>query len=269
MRKYRQWRKGVYERSLTAIRLLDLNYLPRVEHPHRPGELAYDIELPLRDRNGEETFCSHASTIEELETVILHWFAALTRPARMSGTDEYSRYYTEGEVGERVRVADHYAKKIFHDDLPQEQRYALLAAIMRCNWFDIHPSRLRSYFRGVMRRAAKTAHRATPMILGGTPVQSIEAPIAPGSSASLQDTLSELGPETEETESDILLRDLGQFSDGIPRSQPKLRRMAAILLDTMDEKMAIERYGRGGTSQLKHLKREVRAWLRARDAMSG
>lgn len=274
MKKYRAWRKEIYERSLEAIRLLDLSHLPVIEHPYHEGELTFDLELPLRDRHGEHALTAHASNVEELEEAIQHWFAALTYPTRAREDPEHhAQVHSEGEEAERVRVADHYVKRIFHEDLPIEQRDALLAAIFRCKWFDIAPARLRNYFRGVMRSAAARRHRSTPIRLGGVLAASLDEPLPGSPDATLKDILlapsQELDPGPEANATTEGWRDLWQFSGSIPPSQPRLRKMAAILLEVRDEKEAVERYGRGGLPQLKRLKREIRAWRKVRARATG
>lgn len=272
MKKYRAWRRGIYERSLAAIRLLDLSHLPMVEHPYREGEFAFDLELPLRDRHGDMAFCAHASNVEELEEAIQHWFAALTYPTRAREHPEtHAQVHSEGEEAERVRVADHYVKMIFHEDLPIEQRDALVAAIFRCKWFDIPPSRLRNYFRRVMRNAAARRYRSAPIELGGRPTVSLDAPLPGNPDARLidivPDSSSRLG------QNDVTSTDqwqyLWQFCGSIPPSQPMLRRMADLLLDLCDEKEAVQRYGHGGIAQLKRLKREIRTWREGRVKATG
>jgi hypothetical protein len=261
-KKFRDWRGRIYEQSLTAIRLLDLSYLPMVKHPYREGEFAFDLELPLRDRNGSQTFCAHVSSVEELEEAIQHWFAALTYPTRArEHPEEYARMHPEGEEAERVRVADQYVKKIFHEDLPVEQRDALIVAIFRCNWFDIAPRNLRNYFLRVMRNAARRQYRSVPIALGGVPVKSLDEPLLGDPEATLMDTIEDPHSVTEDKEEiEEHWRDLWQFCGSIPPSQPKLQRMARLLLDLLDEEEAVQQYGRGGAAQLKRLRRELRTW---------
>ncbi len=272
MKKYRAWRKGIYERSLTAIRLLDLSYLPMVEHPFRDGELTYDLELPLRDRHGEQVFCAHASNVEELELAIQHWFAALTYPTRArEEPEQHAPMHPETEEAERVRVADHYVRKIFHEDLPVEQRDALLAVIFQCKWFDIPPTRLRNYFRGVMRKAAVRRYRIAPMRLGGVPAMRLDEPLQTNPTATLMDTVPDPHSGTGQDQGGIGApwRELWQFCSSIPPSQPKLRKMAGLLLNLLDEKEAVQHYGSGGLAQLKHLKLQVRAWRETRGKATG
>lgn len=266
MKKYRAWRKSIYERSLAAIRLLDLDYLPVVAHPYRPGEHTYDIELPLRTRNGDEAFCGRASTLEELEEVIRHWFAALTFPTRAKDSSEHAHLHDEGEAEERITVADQYVRKIFHEDLPYEQRDALLTAIFQCGWFDIAPSRLRAYFQRVMRNAASRRYRVAPIKLGGENVMSLDEPLLDSPDRVLGDTVSDSSEDSHQGTENIerSWQTLREFSASIPPSQPKLRRMAALLLELRDDEEAIRSYGPGGLPQLKRLKLELRAWLSRR-----
>jgi hypothetical protein len=255
MKKYRAWRKRIYDRSLAAIRLLDLRYLPMVAHPYREGEVAYDIELPLRDRDGEYVFCAHPSNVEELEDAIRHWFAALTRPSRGAPGEE-------GETFERVRVAEHYAHRAFHEDLPLAQRAALIGAIFRCGWFDIRVDRLRSYFDRLMRNAVSRERRVVPVSPGGIPAVSLDEPDPSDPSRTREEGLAVTPPGGEESEEKIdhWRSALWQFMLTIPPSRPKLRKMASLVLECRDEDEAVLSYGRGGTPQLKRLKAEVRAW---------
>lgn len=271
-KEYRDWRSRIYEQSLRAIRLLDLSYLPRVEHPYRPGEVAFDIELPLRDRHGSQTFCAHVSNVEELEEAIQHWFAALTYPTRArEHPEQYAQVHSEGEEAERFRVASHYVKKIFHEDLPSEQRDALVVAIFRCKWFDIAPGRIRNYFRGMMRNAAARRYRSAPLKLGGIAAISLDEPLGGDSGGTLRDTLPDPRPGRVENEEAVQERwmELWQFCGSIPRARPRLRRMAGLLLECRDDEEAVRQYGPGGDAQLKRLKREVRAWREGRGKATG
>lgn len=135
----------------------DVNYLPLMAHPYRPGEKAFDIELPLREHNGEETLFYHVSNDEghTLEDVIRLWLVALTHPQRAREfPEQYPGGASEDDEAEFIRVADHNVKRIFHDDLPDVQRFALLTAIIHCEWLKVPAARLPAYF---VRRARKWA----------------------------------------------------------------------------------------------------------------
>ncbi len=269
MKEYRAWRAARWRRSLDAIRLLDLSLLPTSPHPSRTGEVVYDLELPLRDHQGEGTFLAHVSRVEELEGKILPWLAALTYPTRArEHPEQYRQVHDEGEEAERITVAAHYVKQIFHGDLPADQRDALIATIFGGRaWFDVPTSRLRAYFRAVMRNAAKWEALVEPLELGGAPVESLDAPSSPGSTETLGQTIT-LSTHREETPTEEG-EQFRRFCASIRPSRPKLRRMADLLLQLLDEKEAVVQYGEGGDAMLKHFRREFRLWLEGKEEVTG
>lgn len=104
---------------------------------------------------------------------------------------------------------------------------------------------------------------------------SLDAPLPTNPDASLGDILANapLGSAQIEPAGSDLLANLRQFCDSIPPSQPRLRRMAELLLELLDEEEAVQQYegeyGRGGTAQLKRLRREIRAWSEDRNRATG
>jgi hypothetical protein len=256
MKKYRKWRDKVYANSFAALRLLDLGYLPQGDHPFREGEAAFDLELPLRTRHGEQVFIAHVSTLEDLEEALQHWLAAITLPTR--AREAQGQWdFSETEEKERLRVADQYLKRIFQNELPIEQRDALLRVVFQCDWFDIPPVKLRSYFQVVMTHAAGRSAKGNPVTLGGRPALSLDAP---HDGRTLGDTLEDPRAQPDTADSDALWAELWRFSGVIPPSRPELRRMVALLLETRDEVEAVSLYGRGGAPQMKRLKAEIRLW---------